>query len=89
MNECQCLDFPCSWTYYRAHCIEQHLFDPGDDRPDRLIEPDRQVSPPRLGPDNNRQDIDQLKGNLVSLRDILKQHVTEAKSKKKIVKVWD
>ena len=37
----------------------------------------------------SQQDIDQLKGNLISLRDALKQHVNETKpANKKIVKKW-
>jgi len=30
MNKCQCLDYAVSWTFWRAHCIEVHGFDPGD-----------------------------------------------------------
>lgn len=26
---CECIDYPVSWTFWRAHCWEVHGFDPG------------------------------------------------------------
>lgn len=37
---CECLDYPVSWDFYRAHCWEVHGFDPGDINPqEKQIEP--------------------------------------------------
>ncbi len=33
MTECNCIDYPVSWTFYRTHCREVHGFDPGDNEP--------------------------------------------------------
>ncbi len=29
-HHCDCLDYPVSWAFWRAHCWEVHGFDPGD-----------------------------------------------------------
>ncbi len=38
---CDCLDFPCSWDFYRSHCWEVHGYDPG---PNFIIEEDKETT---------------------------------------------
>ncbi len=75
-------DFPISWDYYRSLCQYHGWPVPPPEPP---FERDQQAStlgehqPPALP---RQADIDQLKGNLISLRDALKQHVLQTKPKR-------
>lgn len=63
-NNCQCIDWPCSWDFYRAHCWEVHGFDPGNDKPiERLTEP---LDPAEWDMQQWRY-VQQLKGQMLHL----------------------
>ena len=36
---CRCIDFACSWDFWRDHCITVHNYDPGDIEPSHQEEP--------------------------------------------------
>jgi len=62
--KCECFDFPCSWDFYRAHCIEQHGFDPGNINPqEQQIEP---IDPPEWDMQQWAY-VKQLKGQMLHL----------------------
>ena len=44
-QQCDCLDYPVSWTYYRSHCKEQHGFDPGGNEFPEEVQPERIQEP--------------------------------------------
>ncbi len=82
-------DYSMDWSQWRWVCQTYGKGDPGPDESVKepvaefRFEPDWLATPPVY-----QQDIDQLKGNLVSLRDVLKQHVNETRPKKKVDKKW-
>ncbi len=39
MIDCNCIDYACSWTFWRDHCITVHNFDPGSNEPPVKEEP--------------------------------------------------
>lgn len=74
-------DFPVSWDRHRWVEATYGKGDPGSDMPP--ITSDNQKSSPLPMQTLPVLRLSQVEGNLVSLRDILKQHVNEAKGKKK------
>ncbi len=74
-------DFTVSWDFHRFICEQYGKGDPGPDEVPKTSE-DRSIVPtPEKMP--NQQRLDRLEGNLISLRDILKQHANEQKGKKR------
>ncbi|KKN71464.1 hypothetical protein LCGC14_0420430 [marine sediment metagenome] len=68
-NHCDCIDYPVSWDFWRAHCLEQHGFDPGSNEP---IEPPKESLEP---PGTTRQCdiINQLRGEVTHIHTDLHQ----------------
>ena len=71
-------DYPMDWSQWRWVCQTYGKGDPGPDRPREEQQPER---PQILKTTDHHHD--QLEGSLVSLRDILKQHVLESTKKRK------
>ena len=72
---CQCFDFPCSWTFYRSHCIDQHGFDPGSNQIPEAAVPN---SIPKLA---EREVIHRLRVEMADLKNKLDQHLDISKKK--------
>ncbi len=72
-------DFPVSWDMHRWICATYGKGDPGPDV--APIAPTREVVRIIENTPSNRR-LDQLEGNLMSLRDILKEHVNQNIKKK-------
>jgi len=74
-------DFPVSWDFHR---FIQDRYGRGDPGPERApsFEREGQASTPERAPSTSQYRLDQLQGNLISLRDMLKQHVNEAKPRR-------
>lgn len=80
---CQCLDFPVSWDFFRAHCWEVHGYDPG---PDRITE---QVSPLADEPvpvNHLQKQIDQARSGFIHFQKVFNEHIDASK---KAAKKWE
>ncbi len=75
-------DYPCSDTF-RGYYFERYAgHDPGRQVPSSMNEPSKSTPLIEDMPPDSRR-IDQLEGNLISLRDALKQHVNESRPSKR------
>ncbi len=77
-DHCECFDFPCSWIFFRTHCREIHGWDPGENE----LRDCRGTFAPVAGLSRDKR-LDQMQGNLTSLRDLLKEHVNQVRLKNK------
>ncbi len=79
---CDCIDYPVSWDFWRAHCIECHGYDPGDNE---YHPPEPSPEPVILYQNVPLKRLDNIQRDLIETRDTLQKHLNTKKKDKYIV----